>query len=159
MIVQRWQSITLVYIQLITQIEKIFFCAIGNDISQWPDNTVSSRYTWRYTINWSFDRPRFFFSDIPLTTVFVAWSATNQLVNRPFGSDHLMVITFKQQVNYPIQDTHKENFIELGHLNSLQTGQLNPLFHIYTNLVNKVGAWQSTDWWVSDISYFPLVYS
>ena len=42
-----------------------------------------------------------------------------------------------------VQDTrtiHQKNSTELGHLNSVPTGQLNPLFYTNTELVNKVRA-------------------
>ena len=43
-----------------------------------------------------------------------------------------------------------KNCIELG-LNSAQTGQLNPLFNTYTDVVNRVGARQNCDWLMSHI--------
>ena len=33
-----------------------------------------------------------------------------------------------------------------GYRNRAQTGQLNPLFHNFVDLMNRVGAWQNTDW-------------
>ena len=35
---------------------------------------------------------------------------------------------------------HKENSLALGHLNSVQTGQLKRLFHTFLDLVNRDGA-------------------
>ena len=35
----------------------------------------------------------------------------------------------------------------------MQTGQLNPLFHTCTDLVNRIGAWQHTDWLVFYINF------
>ena len=49
---------------------------------------------------------------------------------------------------------HQENFVALEHLNFAQTGQLDPLFHTCTDLVNSGGVQQNTHWLMSNI--FPL---
>ena len=39
--------------------------------------------------------------------------------------------------------------MEFVHLNSPKTGYLDPLFHTFTDLMNRTGAQQNTDWFVS----------
>ena len=47
---------------------------------------------------------------------------------------------------------------ELGQQNLRQTIQLNPLFHTFADLVNRVVAWQTTDWLVPNSQFSPNVY-
>ena len=48
-------------------------------------------------------------------------------------------------LNYRLHCLHLKISFEVGHRNSAQTGQLNPLFHTSTELVNRVGLRQNTD--------------
>ena len=50
---------------------------------------------------------------------------------------------------------HQENSLKLRNLNCAQTGQFNPQFHNYTNLVNRVLGRQNTDCLVSSIIFSP----
>ena len=45
--------------------------------------------------------------------------------------------------------------VSLGFQNSVQTGQLNLLFHIFANLVNRVVLQQNTDWLVPNSLFSP----
>ena len=47
--------------------------------------------------------------------------------------------------------------MELGHRNSAQIGQLNRLFFILADLVNRVGEWLNTDWLVPISPFAPTV--
>ena len=53
---------------------------------------------------------------------------------------------------------YKDNYVEIGHQNSAQVGQLIPLFDTFVDLVNRVGEWQNTDWWVPNSFFCPTEY-
>ena len=48
-----------------------------------------------------------------------------------------------------------ENSIELGYRHSAPTGQLNPLFHTFAYVVNRVEKRQNTDWFMSNFYFSP----
>ena len=49
---------------------------------------------------------------------------------------------------------HEEISVERGR-DSLQTGQYNPLFHRFADLVHRIVAWQIIDWLVPDSQFSP----
>ena len=67
----------------------------------------------------------------------------------------LSKIIFYSSVRFCHCPLHCENSNELGHRNTAQTDQLNPLFHTFANLVNRDGMQQNIDWLVSSSLFSP----
>ena len=48
----------------------------------------------------------------------------------------------------------KKFLFELGHQHLAQTGQLNPMFHTFSDLVNRIGLRQNTGWLLPNSDLF-----
>ena len=69
--------------------------------------------------------------------------------------------TFLSNHDYTVEDCfHCETSLDFLYISTLNTGQLNPLFHTFAEfrlIVNRIVAWQSTDWLAANAQFSPNV--
>ena len=71
-----------------------------------------------------------------------------EVVHANMASIQSFLLTFSsrdKRMALEFKPEYKENSNELGYRNTEQTGQLNPLFHTFTDLVKRVGKQQNTE--------------